>query len=120
MLIDGGPQLYSTHPKIYAVPGDHSSRGWKFACAAKRMLEDERSRPSITVLQGITLLWLYEGSVGDARQAERYMWEMVGLYFKLGLDRRAMPDVCPAWDSRMGRELQAISLIIWGLYSFNA
>lgn len=112
--------LYSTHPKIYAVPGDHSSRGWKFACAAKRMLEDERSRPSITVLQGITLLWLYEGSVGDARQAERYMWEMVGLYFKLGLDRRAMPDVCPAWDSRMGRELQAISLIIWGLYSFNA
>ncbi|KAL8386967.1 hypothetical protein RB595_010259 [Gaeumannomyces hyphopodioides] len=112
--------LYSTHPKIYSVPGDHSSRGLKFARAAKRMLEDERRRPSITALQGITLLWLYEGSAGDARQAERYMWEMVDLYFQLGLHRRTEPETCQGWDSRMGRELQAISYIVWGLYSFNA
>ncbi|KAL8351361.1 hypothetical protein RB601_000602 [Gaeumannomyces tritici] len=112
--------LYSTHPKIYSVPGDHSSRGLKFARAAKRILEDERRRPSITMLQGITLLWLYEGSAGDARQAERYMWEMVDLYFQLGLHRRTEPDNCPGWNSRMGRELQAISYIVWGIFSFNA
>ncbi|EXK79513.1 hypothetical protein FOQG_15872 [Fusarium oxysporum f. sp. raphani 54005] len=98
-------------------------RGRMFADEALRVLEDERQRPSITLLQGLTVLWIYEVNYGEKAQAISLLEEFYHFHSALGLSDLAMPamdDTSPSQVSRPMREWQVLSCIVWGFFCFEA
>ncbi|KAI7914700.1 hypothetical protein M0657_009346 [Pyricularia oryzae] len=110
--------LYTTNPNVYSVPSDSTSRGRSFAEKSKRLLQKEP--PSLTKLQGICLLWLWESCAGDIQTTDEYMETYFQDYMRLELSAMEIPSDFKDWDSRQGRELQALSHIIWGMYFTHA
>ncbi|KAL5866904.1 hypothetical protein ACKVWC_010794 [Pyricularia oryzae] len=110
--------LYTTNPNVYTVPSDSTSRGRSFAEKSKRLLQKEP--PSLTKLQGICLLWLWESCAGDIQTTDEYMETYFQDYMRLELSAMEIPSDFKDWDSRQGRELQALSHIIWGMYFTHA
>ncbi|TLS21914.1 uncharacterized protein PpBr36_09265 [Pyricularia pennisetigena] len=110
--------LYSTNPNVYTVPTDTTSRGRSFAEESKRLLRDEPR--SLTKLQGIGLLWLWESCAGDIQMTDEFMETYFRDYMLLQLSTMEIPSDFEDWDSREGRELQALSHIIWGMYFTHA
>ncbi|KAK2684240.1 hypothetical protein QWA68_016942, partial [Fusarium oxysporum] len=97
-------------------------RGRMFADEALRVLEDERQRPSITLLQGLTVLWIYEVNYGEKAQAIALLEEFYHFHSALGLSDLAMPamdDTTPSQLSRPMREWQVFSCIVWGFFCFE-
>lgn len=103
---------------MYTVPSDSTSRGRSFAEKSKRLLQKEP--PSLTKLQGICLLWLWESCAGDIQTTDEYMETYFQDYMRLELSAMEIPSDFKDWDSRQGRELQALSHIIWGMYFTHA
>ncbi|TLD22092.1 hypothetical protein PspLS_07976 [Pyricularia sp. CBS 133598] len=110
--------LYTTNPNVYSVPTDNTSRGRSFAERSKRLLQTEP--PSLTKLQGIGLLWLWESCAGDIQTTDEYTETYFSDYMLLELSAVEIPSDFEDWDSRQGRELQALSHIIWGMYFAHA
>jgi hypothetical protein len=94
-----------------------------FADEALRMLEDERQRPSITLLQGLTVLWICEVNYGEKKQAISLLEEFHHFHSTLGVSDLAMPTIdgiLPSQAPRLMRERQILSCIVWGFFCLEA
>jgi hypothetical protein len=94
-----------------------------FADEALRMLRDERQRPSITLLQGLIVLWIYEVNYGEKAQAIALLEEFYYFHSALGLSDLAMPAIDGIFLSqapRLMREWQVLSCIVWGFFCLEA
>ncbi|KAI6314195.1 hypothetical protein MCOR29_007455 [Pyricularia oryzae] len=74
----------------------------------------------LAVACGICLLWLWESCAGDIQTTDEYMETYFQDYMRLELSAMEIPSDFKDWDSRQGRELQALSHIIWGMYFTHA
>lgn len=110
--------LYTTHPDVYSIPGDNNSRGESFVEEAIRLLPNEP--PSLTKLQGVALLHLRESLAGDTRRTDTYLKEYFNDYMRLRFGALEIPSDFNDWESRQGRELRAVSHILWAMYFINA
>jgi hypothetical protein len=94
-----------------------------FADEALRMLVDERQRPSITLLQGLTFLWIYEVNYGEKTQAISLLEDYYHFHNALGLSDLAMPTIDGIISSQaphLIRERQVLSCIVWGFFCLEA
>ena len=88
-----------------------------FADTAQHILEGELQHQSITLVQGLSILWVYEFNHGDKMRATALLEEFYGVYKALNLGGWVIPDTIGAqyigcW--------QAASYIIWGCFSLDA
>ncbi|KAM5357655.1 hypothetical protein ACJZ2D_016043 [Fusarium nematophilum] len=105
--------------------GDLRSRGRMFADEALRMLRDEQQRPSIPLLQGLIVLWIYEVNYGVKAKAEALLDQFYYFHNVLGLSDLAMPAVDCAIPSQTStshliNEGQVLSYIVWGFFCLEA
>lgn len=94
-----------------------------FADEALRMLEDERQRPSITLLQGLTVLWIYEVNYGEKTKAISLLEDFYHFHSALGLSDLTMQTIDGIFPSQapgLIRERQALSCIVWGFFCMEA
>src|ERR1700753_1989987 len=73
-------QLYALEPATFAVPGDPKTRGRRFADEAERILEQESNLPSITLIQGIYALFVYEGNLGKGSKSVDYFLRSINMF----------------------------------------
>ncbi|KAJ3453382.1 hypothetical protein MRS44_017629 [Fusarium solani] len=101
------------------------SRGAMFADEARRMLEDERKRPSISLLQGLLVLWIHEINYGVKAEAEVLLEQFYRFHDALGLSDLAVSPVNHAIPNetstlRLMEEGQVLSCIVWGFFCLEA
>lgn len=87
------------------------------------MLEDERQHPSITLLQGLTVLWIYKVNYGEKIEAIALLEEFYHFHDTLGLsdlDMLTIHSMIPSQPLRLKRERQVLSLVIWGFFCLEA
>lgn len=81
------------------------------------MLEGELHHQSITLVQGLAMLWIYEFNYGDKTRATALLEEFYNVHQALQLNAWTIPD-------KIGSQYlgcwQAASFIIWGLYVLDA
>ncbi|KAI8710716.1 Amidohydro-rel domain-containing protein [Fusarium sp. LHS14.1] len=97
------------------------SSGAMFADEARRMLEGERKRPSVSLLQGLLVLWIYEINYGVKAEAQVLLEHFYSFHEALGLSDLAMPAVSHAIPNetstlRLMEEGQVLSCIVWGVF----
>ncbi|KAM0300145.1 hypothetical protein ACHAPM_006451 [Fusarium culmorum] len=111
--------LYSTSSATFSVPGDISTRGRGFAEEAKRCLELEGTRPMLPVVQGLALMYVYEGALGDGNTALEFHRLMHQRYMELRLDDIHRSTDTAIAGSRQRAEAHALSWIQWGFYVWD-
>ena len=87
------------------------------------MLEDERQRPSISLLQGLIGLWAYEANYGEADQATAFLDEFYFFHDILQLNDLSIPisDTSAfVRDSDLATEWHLTSCIVWAFYCLDA
>ncbi|KAH7127423.1 fungal-specific transcription factor [Dactylonectria macrodidyma] len=107
--------LYTMDPITFKDSGDSSSRGRLWADEAESLLK-ESDKPSITLLQGLYCLFVYEGNIGIGTKALKHFLRSMDVYKALNnsLDELQYPGA--ADEERIQREKQAISWCMWGVY----
>lgn len=99
------------------------SNGRMFADEALRILSNERQDLSITLVQGLALLWTYEVNYGDKAQAVALLDEFYYVHSNLGLSDIEIPVADGALapqDFQLAAEWQVISGIIWAMFCLEA
>ncbi|KAK3939026.1 hypothetical protein QBC46DRAFT_409619 [Diplogelasinospora grovesii] len=92
--------------------------GRQFAVAAFDILKSEINYQSITLAQGMAVLWMYELNFGDRERAKWLLEEVYKTYKNLRLDTmRAASSESVLCDPAARRTCNAISKICWGFYS---
>ncbi|KAF4980369.1 hypothetical protein FZEAL_3599 [Fusarium zealandicum] len=111
--------LYTTNQATFGEQGDLFTRGQAFAKEAERLLLFEDFRPFLPVAQGLALMHVYEGALGEGGKATTYHTRMHARYSELQLDDipRSL-DAAPA-GTRECRESHALSWIQWGFYVWD-
>ena len=101
-------------PVTFKYSEDSNSRGRRWADEAEVLLE-KISRPSISLLQGLYALFVYEGNIGTGTSSVDYFLRSMDVYKSLNetysLQRREGEN-----EARLQRERQAISWCMWGFY----
>ncbi|KAF7563292.1 hypothetical protein G7046_g820 [Stylonectria norvegica] len=108
--------LYASQSESPRLSRDLCLRGRDFAKAALELLQVGRGTPSITLLQGLAMLWMYEANYGDKIRAEALQDELCGVHETLGLSHLEMT---PRPDTS-DRHWQALSFIVWGFFCLEA
>lgn len=108
-------QIYDSQDK---PQGTDAELGRAFADEALQLLETERNYQSITLLQGLALLWVYEGNCGNKSRAIDLLNELYRIHGCLGLSTITVPTGTRMADPNVQRKWHAISSICWGFYSF--
>lgn len=99
------------------------TRGRVFADEAYRLLQQERAQPqpSLTLTQGVALLWTYESNIGDGPHALRLLDDVYHLYSTFSFQRpqgyETLMDPPLSLDLRVRR---ATAHLAWGLYIITA
>ncbi|KAL6695522.1 hypothetical protein J3F84DRAFT_374608 [Trichoderma pleuroticola] len=99
------------------------SNGRVFADEALRILSNERQHPSITLVQGLALLWTYEVNYGNKVQAVALLDEFYYVHGNLGLSDIEIPGTDGAQapqDPQLAAEWQVISSIVWAIFCLEA
>lgn len=107
-------QIYYKQDNLLGSPIDHSRA---FADEALQLLETERNYQSITLVQGLALLWVYEGNCGNKSRAVDLLNELYHVHECLGLSRTTIPTGTRMAEPAAQRKWHAISCICWGFYS---
>lgn len=89
------------------------------------MLEDERQHPSISLLQGLLALWIWEINYGAKTKAEVLLEQFYRFHNALGLSDLAVPAVTRAIPNetstlRRMEEEQILSCTVWGFFCLEA
>ena len=108
--------MYTKNPATFDQPGDSDSRGQAFATEAERLLALEDTSPSLPVAQGLALMYVYEGALGDGETALSYHSRMQARYLALRLDDIPRSTDAAIAGSRQRKEAHALSWISWGFY----
>ncbi|KAJ3542275.1 hypothetical protein NM208_g4187 [Fusarium decemcellulare] len=98
-------------------------RGRMFADEALGMLRHERQHPSMTLLQGLIVLWIYEVNYGRKAQAIALLEEFYNTHSTLGLSDLTLPTmegIFPSQASHSKEEWQVLSCIVWGFFCLEA
>lgn len=119
-------QLYSTDEQDLADPGNKATRGRVFADEAARLLEIEKlkndhlTKPSVSVIQGVALLWAYESNIGDADLGLLLLNEVYDLYSTFQFHSRKSRGYEIVSQSPDSRRAKATANLAWGFYSVAA
>ena len=97
-------------------PSDHRTRGRQFAEEAKRHFEDENNRPSIPLLQGQFAMFLYDGNVDGGSSSIDYFMGTVETYEALNVSEFLESRDPGISATRMRKEEEGLSWILWGVY----
>ncbi|KAM0194830.1 hypothetical protein ACHAPA_009089 [Fusarium lateritium] len=111
--------LYSTNSTPFGVMGKPSTRGQAFATEAIKCMQLEDTRPSLPVAQGLALMYVYEGALGDGEAALRLHTLMQARYMALWLDDIHRSTDTAIAGSRQRAEAHALSWIQWGFYTWD-
>ncbi|KAJ4118707.1 hypothetical protein NW768_010767 [Fusarium equiseti] len=111
--------LYSTNSSTFSIPDELSTRGRIFAQEAIRCLKLEDTRPSLPVAQGMALMYVYEGALGDGELALEFHTLMQQRYMALRLDDIQRSTDTAIAGSRQRAEAHALSWIQWGFYVWD-
>ncbi|KAF9766187.1 hypothetical protein IL306_001433 [Fusarium sp. DS 682] len=111
--------LYSTNPITFSIPDELSTRGRIFAQEAIRCLKIEDKRPSLPVVQGLALMYVYQGALGDGDTALEFHNLMQSRYMALRLDDIYRSTDTAIAGSRQRAEAHALSWIQWGFYVWD-
>ncbi|RGP74219.1 nitrogen assimilation transcription factor nit-4 [Fusarium sporotrichioides] len=111
--------LYSTNSATFSTPDEISSRGRGFAQEAIRCLKLEDTRPLLPVVQGLGLMYVYEGALGDGDAALEFHSLMQQRYMELRLDDIQRSTDTAIAGSRQRAEAHALSWIQWGFYVWD-
>ncbi|KAH7192564.1 uncharacterized protein B0J16DRAFT_62594 [Fusarium flagelliforme] len=111
--------LYSTNSATFSIPGELSTRGRVFAQEAIRCLKLEDTRPSLPVTQGMALMYVYEGALGDGETSLEFHTLMQQRYKALQLDDIQRSTDTAIAGSRQRAEAHALSWIQWGFYVWD-
>ena len=93
---------------------DSNSRGRRWADEAEILL-GKISRPSISLLQGLYALFVYEGNIGTGTRSVNYFLRSIDVY-------KALNEMCSLQqregknEARLQQERLAISWCMWGFY----
>ncbi|KAI7760524.1 hypothetical protein LZL87_009408 [Fusarium oxysporum] len=118
-LVNAILALYTTNPITFSVPDELSTRGHIFAQEAIRCLKQEDVRPSLPVTQGLALMYVYEGALGDGETALEFHSLMQSRYMALRLDDIYRSTDTAIAGSRQRAEAHALSWIQWGFYVWD-
>jgi hypothetical protein len=99
----------------YKVPGDDLSRGKAFAEEAYRHLSFEYGRSSLPVAQGLAVMIIYEGCLGELPSTIDFYNRLYESQHSLRLDERYHTRLAEA-GTREDRVSRALSWINWGFY----
>ncbi|KAF5609878.1 pathway-specific regulatory nit-4 [Fusarium subglutinans] len=111
--------LYTTNPITFSIPDELSTRGQIFAQEAVQCLKEEDTRPSLPVVQGLALMYVYEGALGDGETALKFQNLMQSRYMALRLDDIYRSTDTAIAGSRQRAEAHALSWIQWGFYVWD-
>ncbi|KAH8176730.1 nitrate assimilation regulatory protein nirA [Sarocladium implicatum] len=114
LLINSLLQLYTHDPATFKTAENSLSRGRLWADEAELLLQ-EATQPSITMLQGIYILFIYEGNFGLGTKAIQYFHRAIAVFRELN-DERVLQTYSAAGDPRSRRVMQAMSWCLWGIY----
>lgn len=101
------------------MQGDQLTRGAAFAKEAAKLLPLECSRPSLTALQGLTALVVYDGCLGELQTTLGNIDRFYNIYNLIDQelqDRQWLPTVP---GSREDKVAHALSYIHWGFYVYE-
>jgi hypothetical protein len=90
--------------------------GRDFADEATRLYNFEVLRPSLTLIQGLMILFAYEARFGQANTAEHYLNLFYDTHSRLSLNEAQIPTQDVFLDTNISRSWQAISKSLWGIY----
>jgi hypothetical protein len=76
---------YSDRPEARADPNDPSTVGTHFFAEAKRLLAKDDNRSSLTIIQALGVMSLYEVMNGHDSSGRRYVAQMMSMTVELGL-----------------------------------
>ena len=79
----------------------------------------EDTRPSLPVTQGMALMYVYEGALGDGESALEFHTLMQQRYKALRLDDIQRSTDTAIAGSRQRAEAHALSWIQWGFYVWD-
>ncbi|KAI1035524.1 hypothetical protein LB504_005627 [Fusarium proliferatum] len=111
--------LYTTDPIIFSIPDEPSTRGKIFAQEAIQCLKQEDTMPSLPVAQGLALMYVYEGALGNGETALEFHRLMQSRYMALRLDDIYRSTDTAIAGSRQRAEAHALSWIQWGFYVWD-
>ncbi|KAF5625723.1 pathway-specific regulatory nit-4 [Fusarium sp. NRRL 52700] len=111
--------LYTTNPITFSIPDELSTRGQIFAQEAIQCLKKEDTRPSLPVAQGLALMYVYEGALGNGETALQFHNLMQSRYTALRLDDIYRSTDTAIAGSRQRAEAHALSWIQWGFYVWD-
>ncbi|KAJ9138468.1 Nitrogen assimilation transcription factor nira [Pleurostoma richardsiae] len=110
--------LYLRRDSAFRTVDPALRKGRPFAQEAHRILSNTTGRPSITLIQGLGMLWVYEGNSGSRQRAATLLETFFDAYQSLGLDVD-MTHLGALSDPMAERRWEAVSFICWGMYSME-
>ncbi|KAJ5717368.1 hypothetical protein N7488_003014 [Penicillium malachiteum] len=105
---------YSDYPESYAIASEPWSRGLQFHKEAKRYLEKEEGKISVSYIQGLGILYVCTCLMGKDRSGWIYYGQLA--YAVQELSKKHKPPL-PDADEDAIRRSQAICHAIWGLFN---
>ncbi|OAP60891.1 hypothetical protein AYL99_05893 [Fonsecaea erecta] len=109
---------YCDLPGAFADPDDPDTWGEHFYDEARRLWDREEGRASMTNLQGLYLLMLYQNMHGKDQLGWLTMSQVVHMYQDMGLcDRIKIPRDCPA--ESVDKMKTAMSNVSWSIFVCN-
>jgi hypothetical protein len=99
---------------------DIFSRGRAFVKQAESLLLLEDTGHSLPVAQGLALLYIYEGTLGDGAKALNYHARFQAMYFRLF--EYQLPPISMENFARSSRDIRmerGMAWILWGFYIFD-
>lgn len=109
--------LYSMDPRTYKDPEDPTTRGRLWAEEAELLLQS-CSEPSVTVMQGLYALFVYEANLGNGSKSLEFFIRCMAMY-NIFNESTNYETAGVVYDSRLRREKEATSWCMWGLYCYE-
>jgi hypothetical protein len=104
---------YSDRPEARADPNDPSTVGAHFFAEAKRLLAEDDDRSSLTIIQALGVMSLYQAMNEHDSSGRRYVAQMMSMAVELGLHTSyaAQP------NSKLSEsEIEARRITFWGCF----
>ncbi|EXJ71717.1 uncharacterized protein A1O5_05525 [Cladophialophora psammophila CBS 110553] len=109
---------YSDLPGAFADPDDPDTWGEHFYDEARRLWDREEGRTSMTNLQGLYLLMLYQNMRGKDQLGWSTMSQVIHMYQELGLcSQIKLPRDCPA--ESVDKMKTAMLNVSWSVFTCN-
>lgn len=111
--------MYTRQSQELATKGDPTTRGQVYADEAARLLRDENPRPSVALIQGTALLWVYEANLRDGAFGLRLLEDVYSLYALFNFDKPGSPPD-PSAGPKALNDWRARVQLAWGFYCVAA